>query len=68
MHKSKVCSAIALFLNAENPLRESPKTNGTGPYVWWIFDTLTVGSQGLKPLSHKKKNDPVGQWIYDLGT
>jgi hypothetical protein len=31
MRKSKVCSAIALFLNAENPLQESPKTNGTGP-------------------------------------
>jgi hypothetical protein len=31
MRKSKVCSAIALFLDAENPLRESPKTNGTGP-------------------------------------
>jgi hypothetical protein len=31
MCKSKLCSAIALFLNAENPLWESPKTNGTGP-------------------------------------
>jgi hypothetical protein len=32
---------------------------------WLIFDTPAVGSQGLKALSHKKNNDPVGKWIYD---
>jgi hypothetical protein len=30
--------AIALFLNAENPLQESLKTNGTGPKkLYYIF-------------------------------
>jgi hypothetical protein len=37
MRKSKGYLAIALFLNAENPLRESPKTNGTGPKFGSVF-------------------------------
>jgi hypothetical protein len=42
MRKSKLCSAIALFLNAENPLREPPKMDGTGPFVLEVLITRQI--------------------------
>jgi hypothetical protein len=48
MRKSKVCSTIALFLNAENLLWESPKTNGTGPNIQappWSLTKYIIGGR-----------------------